>query len=102
MYSDSFLLELLTPERSATQEHSPKNQQNTMRGSLGITHLGMRVQNPEAAIARLKAAGATMLGEPFQVAKETTKIVSSRVGPKIVYAREHGIKPWRITVFSGA
>jgi catechol 2,3-dioxygenase-like lactoylglutathione lyase family enzyme len=102
MYGDSFLLELVTAESSATQEHSPENWQKGMRGSLGITHLGMRVRNLEGAIARLKAAGATMVGEPFEVAKETTKIVyvASKVGAKMRYARKPGKKPWRIAVFS--
>jgi catechol 2,3-dioxygenase-like lactoylglutathione lyase family enzyme len=102
MYSGSFLVELVTAESSATQEHSLENWQKRMRGSLGIAHLGMRVRNLEGAIARLKAAGATMVGEPFEVAKETTKIVyvADKVGAKMRYARKPGKKPWRIAVFS--
>jgi 4-hydroxyphenylpyruvate dioxygenase-like putative hemolysin len=45
--------------------------------------LGMRVRNPEAAIARLKAAGANLVGEPFRVTEETTKTVSSIDGPNM-------------------
>jgi len=74
LYSDSFLLEIITAESSAIQPHSPETWQRTMRGSIGITHLGMRVRNLDAAISRLKASGATMIGEPFEVAKEKTKI----------------------------
>ena len=102
MYSDGFLLELIAAESYATQKQSPENWQKTMRGSLGIAHLGMRVRNLEVAIDRLRAAGATMVGEPFQVAKETTRILylASRVGGKISYARKPGKKPWRNAVFS--
>ena len=65
LYSDNFLLEIITAESAATRPQSPDTWQKTMRGSIGITHLGMRVRNLDAAISRLKAAGATMIGEPF-------------------------------------
>lgn len=101
MYSDSFLLELITAESGATQQQSPETWQKTMRGSVGITHLGMRVRDLDASIKRLKAAGATMIGEPFKVAKETTNIVyiDGKAPSKIRYARKPGKKPWRIAVF---
>jgi catechol 2,3-dioxygenase-like lactoylglutathione lyase family enzyme len=72
-----------------------------MRASIGITHIGMRVQDLDASIKRLKAAGATMIGEPFKVAKETTNIVyaDARAPSKIRYARKPGKRPWRIAVF---
>ena len=101
MYSDSILLELITAENTATPPYSPETWQKTMRGSIGITHLGMRVHDLDAAIKKLKAAGATMIGEPFQVSKEKTNIVyvADKVSPKIGYARRPGTKPWRIAVF---
>ena len=101
MYSDSFLLELITGKSSATQQQTPESWEKTMRGSLGITHLGMRVRDLDAAVNRLKAAGATMIGEPFNVSKETTKIVyvAGRPLPKIGYAKKPSRKPWRIAVF---
>jgi len=101
MYSDSFLLELITAEDTATPPYSPETWQKTMRGSIGITHLGMRVRDLDAAIKRLKTGGATMIGEPFEVAKEKTNIVyvADKVSHKIGYARKPGKKPWRIAVF---
>jgi catechol 2,3-dioxygenase-like lactoylglutathione lyase family enzyme len=101
MYSGSFLLELITGDRTATRGHAPKNWQDTMRGSIGITHLGMRVKNLDSAIEKLKAAGAKMISEPFKVSKETTKIVyaAEKIDSKISYARKPGEKPWRIAVF---
>jgi len=101
MYSESFLLELITGESSATQQQTPESWEKTMRGSLGITHLGMRVRDLDAAVNRLKAAGATMIGEPFRVSKETTKIVyvAGKPLPKIGYAKKPSRKPWRIAVF---
>jgi len=102
MYSDSFLLELITAEEAATPPYSPESWQKTMRGSIGFTHLGMRVRDLDAAIKRLKSAGATMVGEPFQVSKEKTDIIyaAHKVSPKIAYARRPGKKPWRIALFN--
>lgn len=101
LYSDNFLLEIITAERTAMQPQSPDTWQKTMRGSIGITHLGMRVRDLDAAIERLKAAGATMIGEPFEVTREKSRIeyVAKRVPAKISYARKPGNKPWRIAVF---
>lgn len=101
MYSDSFLLELITAESSAVQQPSPESMQKAMRGSIGITHLGMRVRYLEVAIEKLKVAGGIMIGEPFEVAKERTKIVyvADKVDPKVRYARRPGKKPWRIALF---
>lgn len=101
MYSDTFLLEIITAEDSATQQRSSDTWQKTMRGSIGITHLGIRVRDLDAAVGTLKAAGATMISEPFEVAKATTKIVylADKVPPKIRYANKPEKKPWRIAVF---
>jgi len=102
MYSGTFLLELITADKSAIRNQSPKTWQETMRGSIGITHLGMRVGNLESAIEKLEAAGGKMISEPFSVTKETTNIVyaAKTVDSKIRYARRPGGKPWRIAVFS--
>jgi hypothetical protein len=42
-----------------------------------------------------------MVGEPFEVAKDKTKIeyVAEKAPPKISYARKPGKKPWRNAVF---
>ena len=102
MYSDSFLLELITAESSATQQQGPETWQKSLRGSIGITHLGMRVRDLDAAIKRLRVAGVPMIGEPFQVAKGASKIlyVADKVPEKIRYARKPGKKPWRNVMFS--
>jgi catechol 2,3-dioxygenase-like lactoylglutathione lyase family enzyme len=101
LYSDNFLLEIITAESAAIQPQSPETWQKTMRGSIGITHLGMRVRDLDAAISRLKAAGAIMIGEPFQVMSDKAKIeyVAKKPPPKISYAKKPGKKPWRIAVF---
>lgn len=102
MYSDTFLLEMITAEGSANHEEPPQTWQQTMRGKIGITHLGVRVRDLDAAVRRLKAAGALMIGEPFEVRKESSAIeyVAEKVDPRISYARRPGKKPWRIAVFT--
>ena len=102
MYSDTFLLELVTAEGSANQRTSPKTWQEGMRGSIGITHLGVKVKNLDKAIQNVKAAGGVMLGEPFEVKKETTRLiyVAGKVDSKIAYAKKPGRKPWRIALFT--
>jgi catechol 2,3-dioxygenase-like lactoylglutathione lyase family enzyme len=101
LYSDNFLLEIITAESAAIQPQSPETWQKTMRGSIGITHLGMRVRDLDAAISRLKAAGAIMIGEPFQVTSDKAKIeyVAKKPPTKISYAKRPGKRPWRIAVF---
>jgi hypothetical protein len=61
----------------------------------------MRVRDQDAAINRLKAAGATMIGEPFEVTSDKAKIefVAEKPPAKISYAKRPGKKPWRIAVF---
>jgi len=101
LYSDNFLLEIITAESTAIQPQSPETWQKTMRGSIGITHLGMRVRDLDTAISRLKTAGATMIGEPFEVTSNKAKIefVAEKPPAKISYAKRPGKKPWRIAVF---
>jgi catechol 2,3-dioxygenase-like lactoylglutathione lyase family enzyme len=101
LYSDNFLLEIITAESGAVQPQTPDTWQKTMRGSIGITHLGMRVRDLDVAISRLKAAGAMIIGEPFEVAKDKTKIeyVAEKEPAKISYAKKPGKRPWRIAVF---
>ena len=102
MFSGTFLLELITAETSARRPPSPKNWQDTMRGSIGITHLGMRVKNLESAVDKLKAVGAEIISAPFEVSKKTSNIVyaADEVDSAIVYARKPGDVPWRIAVFA--
>ncbi len=102
MYSGTFLLEIITATKSATPMRRPKNLQDSMRGSIGIMHLGMRVKNLESAIRKLKAAGAKTISEPFQISKKSANIVyaAPRVDPRIKYARRPGEKPWRNAVFA--
>jgi catechol 2,3-dioxygenase-like lactoylglutathione lyase family enzyme len=102
LFSETFLLELITANETAIHPQSPKNWQDTMRASIGITHLGMRVKDLDSAIKKMKAAGARMISESFKVSKETTNIVyaAGSVDSKISYARRPGDKPWRIAVFS--
>ena len=65
--------------------------------------MGVRVRNLEAAMAKLEAAGARKIGGPFEISKETTKIVyaaGKKVPPNIRYARRPGRKRWRNAVYS--
>lgn len=102
MYSDSLLLELITAADSAAQPPPPVSWQSSLRASIGITHLGVRVKNLEAAMAKLEAAGARKIGGPFEISNKTTKIiyVANRPPRRIRYARRPGKKPWRNAVFS--
>lgn len=102
MYSDNLLLELITAEDSATQPQQPTSWQSSLRASIGITHLGVRVRNLKTAMARLEAAGAHKIGGPFEISSKTTKIVylAPRPPRRIGYARRPGKKPWRNAVFS--
>ena len=102
MFSGTFLLELITAEESARHPPSPENWQDTMRGSIGITHLGMRVKNLESAVEKLKSVGALMISAPFEVSKEKSNIVyaAEKVDSAIQYARRPGDHPWKIGVFA--
>ncbi len=102
MYGDHFMLELVTAEGSAPEREIPATWQKTMRGSIGIAHLGLRVRDLDGAMAKLKAAGATLIGEPFEVTKRTAKIeyVADKADPKISYAKKPGKRAWRIAIFS--
>jgi lactoylglutathione lyase len=102
MYSGRFLLEIITGESNAAVKPPPKSWQESMRGSIGFAHLGVRVRNLETAIKSMKAAGAKMIGEPFEIRKETTNIayVNNKVESSIGYVRRPRKKPWRIAVFS--
>jgi catechol 2,3-dioxygenase-like lactoylglutathione lyase family enzyme len=102
MYSDNLLLELITAADSATQPPPPTSWQNSLRSSIGITHLGVRVKNLENAMTKLEAAGAHKIGGPFEISNRTTKIVyvANKPPRRIIYARRPGKKPWRNAVFS--
>jgi catechol 2,3-dioxygenase-like lactoylglutathione lyase family enzyme len=102
VYSDLLLLELVTAEPSAREQQGPGTFQNAMRASLGITHLGVRVRNLDLAVAKMKAAGATTIGEPLEVRKEKveTLFFAEHADPKMRYLRSPGKKPWRVALFS--
>jgi catechol 2,3-dioxygenase-like lactoylglutathione lyase family enzyme len=84
MYSGSLLLELITGANYATQPPPPASWQSSLRSSIGITHLGVRVKNLETAMTRLEAAGARKIGGSFEISNKTTKIiyVAKRPPPK--------------------
>jgi catechol 2,3-dioxygenase-like lactoylglutathione lyase family enzyme len=83
---------LITGESSVTAQQAPETEQKGMRGTIRITHLGVRVRDLE---------GAVMIGELLEAASETTEIVyvADKVPSNIKYARRLGKKPWRIVVF---
>lgn len=100
MYSGSLLLEIITAVDSAKQVEPTHTWQKTLRGRMGITHLGVRVSDLDAAIKRLKAAGAEMIGEPFPIKRDGFKntYVAKKMGRKVSYVKRPGK---RIAVFSG-
>jgi len=100
MSSGALLLEIITADDSAKQEESAQSWQQTLRGRMGITHLGVRVNNLDAAIKRLKAAGAKMVGEPFAINRKNFEntYVAKKMDRKISYVKRPGK---RIAVFSG-
>jgi len=100
MYSGALTLEIITAVESAEPVAPTKSWQQTLRGRMGITHLGVRVSNLDAAIKKLEAAGAAMIGEPFAINRDNFKntYVAKRMGRKISYIKRPGK---RIAVFSG-
>lgn len=102
VYSDQLLLELVTAEDAALELQSPENFKKAMRGSIGITHLGVRVRDLDAAVAKMREAGATMIGEPLEVVKERVETVYFAEGAdkSVRYLRSPGKKPWRVALFS--
>ena len=103
MYSGTFMLELL-PYMGAKGRPNRRSRsvEKTLHGSVGMTHLGVRVQNLDAAIKRLKAAGATMLGDPFAINRESVNITyfDEKADRAIHYVRKPQKKAWRIALFS--
>jgi predicted enzyme related to lactoylglutathione lyase len=59
-------------------------------------------QNLDAAIERLKAAGAHMIGEPFEIKRETVNIAyfDEKTDRAIHDVRKPTKKAWRIALFS--
>jgi len=100
MYSGALTLEIITAVESAEQAASTQSWQQTLRGRMGITHLGVRVSDLDAAIKKLKAAGAEMIGEPFAINQDNFKntYVAKRMDRRISYVKRPGK---RIAVFSG-
>ena len=101
VYNDHFFLELIPAETSAVeQQQRPTTFTTAMRGTIGITHLGVRVKDLDAAVAKMKAAGATTIDRPIQVDKVETLFFAKGVDPKIRYFKEPRKKPWRVALFS--
>lgn len=100
VYNDHFFLELISAERSAVEQQSPTTFPTAMRGTIGITHLGVRVKDLDVAVAKMKAAGAAAIDRPIQVDKVETLFFAKRVDPKIRYFKEPRKKPWRVALFS--
>jgi catechol 2,3-dioxygenase-like lactoylglutathione lyase family enzyme len=100
VYNDHFFLELITAETSAVEQQPPTTFPTAMRGTIGITHLGVRVKDLDVAVAKMKAAGATTIDQPIQVDKVETLFFAKRVDPKIRYFKEPRKKPWRVALFS--
>lgn len=103
MYSGRFMLELLPVEGSKRQRRRPpRSIEKALHASRGITHLGVRVRNLDIAIERLKAAGATMIGEPFEIKPKTVNIAyfDEKSDRAIHYVRTPKKKPWRLALFT--
>jgi len=102
MYSDHFLLELVTAEASASKQQNPETFQKAMRGSIGITHLGVRVKDLDAAVTKMKSAGAPMIGEKLQVTKDRVETLyfAQNADSSMRYVRSPGKNPWRVALFS--
>jgi len=100
MYSGALTLEIITATESAQRGEQTQTWQQTLRGKMGITHLGVRVTDLDAAIKRLKDAGAEMIGEPFSINPDNFEntYVAKKIDRKISYVRRPGK---RIAVFSG-
>ncbi len=100
MYSGALTLEIITAVESAKQGARMLTWQQTLRGRLGITHLGVRVSDLDAAIKRLEAAGAKMIGEPFAINSDNFKntFVAKQMDRRVSYVRRPGK---RIAVFAG-
>jgi catechol 2,3-dioxygenase-like lactoylglutathione lyase family enzyme len=100
MSSGALLLEIITADDSAKQGEPTQSWQQTLRGRIGITHLGVRVNNLDAAIKKLRVAGANMIGEPFAINRKNFEntYVAKKMDRKISYVKRPGK---RIAVFSG-
>jgi len=100
MYSGSLTLEIITATESAVPGAQTRTWEQTLRGRLGITHLGVRVSDLDEAIKRLKAAGAKMIGEPFAINRDNFRntFVAKNMDRRVSYVRRPGK---RIAVFSG-
>jgi len=103
MYGDHFMLELL-PLRRGDRRHKkpPVSAEKALHGSIGINHLGIRVRNLGAAVKRLQAAGAELVGQPFQIDREASNVdfFDEESDSSLHYVRRPGKTPWRIVLFS--
>ena len=101
MYNSTLLLELITANNSAKRPRRPRNWQDSLRGTIGITHLGVRVKNLERAMAKIESAGAHKIGGPFEISSRTSEMLylGKNTPSRIRYARKPSKKPWRNAVF---
>jgi catechol 2,3-dioxygenase-like lactoylglutathione lyase family enzyme len=100
MYSGALTLEIITASESAKQGARTQTWQQTLRGRMGITHLGVRVSDLDESVKRLKTAGAKMIGKPFAINRDNFKntYVAKKMDRRVSYVRRPGR---RIAVFSG-
>ena len=100
MYSGALTLEIITATEDAQQAEQTETWQQTLRGKMGITHLGVRVSDLDAAIRRMKSAGAKMIGKPFAINRDSFEntYVAKNMDRKVSYIKRPGK---RIAVFSG-
>jgi len=101
VYNEHFILELIPADTPVSEPNPrPATFQSAMRGSVGITHLGVRVDDLDEAAAKMKAAGGTIIGQPIQVDKVKTTFFADDADPAIGYLKEPRGKPWRVALFS--
>jgi hypothetical protein len=53
VYNERFLLELVTGDPGAQQQQTPRTFRKAIGGSIGITHLGVRVEDLDSATDRM-------------------------------------------------
>ena len=101
MYNNTLLLELITADDCAKRPECPRNWQDSLRGTIGITHLGVRVKNLERAMAKLESAGAHKIGGPFEISPRASKMLylEKNTPSRMRYARKPSGKPWRNAMF---
>ncbi len=103
MYSGRFMLELLPVIGRAVRAGGRSGSiEKTLHGALGITHLGFRVRDLDAAMERLAAVGARKIGRPFQINPGTVNnaYFDEKADRVLHYVRRPAKKAWRIALFA--